>query len=385
MLTDSSDPSSGPALVFLCDLIKFSAADEALQIAAVIKLWQSYENSSFRRQYDHKIRSVSTGDGLYAVCWLTDPWALQAMLDMARAIIDEVSEMYAPGMCAALHFGPVAEVPVDGQRMVLCGSGMNDASRLIRYAGRKQIVMSDRWIEWWRTQEPRLSVACRPPLYVRESYQILSKHGMHFGLRLLGDSDPSPALALEAFMEHQVTRALGECVQVVEDWVAAQGVRRRDACVRSTLLAEGLYDDAPHLLPTRFRVSRCSRAPLGQGTTRYKISPPEGPAKALADGAPILLAGLPVYKADPEKYVRIVSSRLKVPPDIVHRWQRKSRCVIATPIPAWHDQRTDSVLCVDMEKPFSEVGPKAWDDLIARLGELVFGRLGPLWYGMRER
>lgn len=385
MPTSTLEPHSGPALIFLCDLIKFSAADEHLQREAVIEMWRSFESSDYRTNYHEALRAVSTGDGLYAVCWETDSWALKGMLSMARSILREVSASYEPGICAALHFGPVAEVPVDGDRVVLCGSGMNDASRLIRYAGREQIVMSDSCIQWWITQKPLLSEACRPPLYVRESYQIRAKHGMHLGLRVLGDTDPSPALLLEVFMEHQVDRALRECVHVVQEWAVAQGVEHEKACVRATLLAAGLYDNEPYLLPTTFRVSLCNRAPLGQGSTRYRVDPPEGPANVLADGEPILLAGLPDYQADREAYVNIVCEQLNVPKAVVKRWQRKSRCVLATPIPAWHDQKTDSVLCIDMEEPFGHVGQRAWDDLIARLGELVFGRLGPLWYGMRER
>jgi hypothetical protein len=397
------------ALIFLCDIVDYSLLDQTGQETSVKKLWSILTDDEFPKAHDKiQLHVQSTGDGFYLVSWDNAPSDALELFEFAERYVSKARKLGLEVRCA-LHSGPVHRVKTESLFNTdishIAGAGLNDTARIINYASKLQIAISDEFLREFGQNVPRKVRAVLTPAIQVPPFQLSSKHNRPIYIRF-NSPTPSPKMVYRGILESKLLSELDSLVQTCFDHYPQLSHLREDS--RISIFQKLKVEDEYFLECSLFRFSVVnSNFGLKRETPRnstYLIrtttEASEGLSKVLHASDAIVLPDLPDYGTDPDGYAREVSDGWSIPEQTVHNWSKKARCLIAIPMilsdlttfQALSDLQvaqsmesmepfTDGVLCWDSMQPMSlsNVSHDEIEDFVAFVFEQVTHRISPLW------
>lgn len=369
------------------DIWDFAAVPPSHLEAIISAMWESGTELGL-------VSDVTYGmlDGIISIHRKGD---YQSLVDGCAKWIDEFSKRSKEivgeesiELRVAIHRG---DYLVIDKRSVVVGAGPNEASRLVRMAGRRQLVLSERFVTGWKehvswkpSKGGELSnVRPRPQL---DPIQLHIKDDELSEFRFWRFEGKSPVYGSALRKADYASRALGEIIkQIEEEFVEQiQAVRSSlDAGKLDTRVSVFVADpeDNNTLVSTEFRYIRPqqrSQRPEShckKGQTTYALRGnsglPEGPiALAYTTMQPVVCSGLPDFSKQPEKYLSSLSmDPWNLPSSTIQEFGCHARSFLA--VPCWLHENApvpEAVLCIDCMHSLKSVSETYLEDCAMSFG-----------------
>jgi hypothetical protein len=395
------------ALIFLCDVVGYSLNSQIEQERIVEKLWDVVtKDEFFFSRTNEELHVHGTGDGLYLVCRLCDSQEAMAMYNFTQVIKDKFSLAGLP-VRYALHAGSVQTI----QRMIyfrkgdskktrgfverekgnvdkeeervkhIAGHGLNEAARIVSYAAKDQLVMSEQFLHVFNTLPLEIRKHLHPPHH-QNPHRSFSKHSLPVEIRF-DSRDASPRIKTKILIRNRLVAGITELRDEVANFLESHTIS--DTHFRISIFQRIRQVDEEFLECSEFRFSSDGNEVATSPTcyhfrTENSMKPVEGLALALAEHKAKYIKDLPDYTQHPLRYFKKLKSTWNVEKKFISQWTIYARAFIVIPIMLGDgDDSPEGVVCIDFMDSLSAVEIGDFEDVIDNLFALTTRTIAPTW------
>jgi hypothetical protein len=374
----------------ICDSSSFSG--QGLQLG-IETLWHSAESLGV---YTPKGSDIGNSllDGMILSLERSDADAQEQLVALCNRWMSEwTTSVGSKGLSGgkvrlAIHQGDICHISRNGGTFIV-GPAANECSRLVRYAGQDQIILSEAFVaSWIQRSGNKVSNRLNAPIEVHIKQGSLSR--FRFLKRDEKSVQPSDQLAKIDLADKAIETALVRMVSEYLDLVSSTGDSKLSAKkigARVSLFAPRMTDQV--LEPTNYRLvwssskNRFQRS-SEKGKTEYPFQSTRGPvgplARAFLERKVFAVNDLPPFGSSPKRYKSILSQNWGVNDDLVDHFGVKARSFLAIPVFLDSNGETaDAVVCLDTIHPLDHLDGNALEEIGEYLRYQVGLSLAALW------